>query len=78
MITVTIRECKTNGRTWTHRARTDDPDIAVDRAIQKHWPGCFLWADSGLGKSYGQIMMPLSCGSNTSMTGRIRVDVAER
>lgn len=82
MISVRIRECKTNGREWTHNARTDDHDIAIGRTIKKHWgTRAFFWQDSGLQKGYGQITKTTTNGINRSVTGRIRItteEIAER
>lgn len=83
MITITIRECKTNGRTWTSAHRTTDVDLAVRRAISKHWSAKHgFYGDHGLNQGldrnttrYGQIGHPVSTGGSTMDTGRVRIDI---
>jgi hypothetical protein len=80
-MTVTIRECKSNGFEHTHTARTTDPVVAQRRAIEHHFGrGAYLVQDSGLGQGYGQIVRSVTRSgetwSATCLTDRVRVTVA--
>lgn len=84
MITVTITECYGDRRTTTLRARTDDVEVAVERAIRKHAPaygsrtrfvrdsGISVGYDALQGTQYGQIGH--ACENGISLdTGRIAI-----
>jgi hypothetical protein len=84
MIKVTITECYGDRRTTTLRARTDDIDVAVERAIRKHAPaygartrfvrdsGISVGHDALQGTQYGQIGH--AAGNGISLdTGRVAI-----
>lgn len=74
MMTIKIRECKTDGRVWTSRHRTEDKGTALDRALRKHFGAAAgWWPDSGLGPDYGQVVVPAGVSSYNCITGRCRV-----
>lgn len=80
MKTVSISECKTNGRSWTHTARTNDEKVAIERAVKKHFGrNAWFWRDNGLVNlgMYGQIAVPVK-GDNgsTCVTGRVNISVS--
>lgn len=82
MTTITITECKSNGRTWTSSHRTTDIDTAIQRAVAKHWGSkCGFWADAGLNRGmdpttrYGQIVEPCATGGSSSVTARVKIRV---
>lgn len=87
MIIVTIQKCDGSCAAYTHHARTDDVDTAIDRAIRKMYHGggaLFFSRDNGIsvgpdalaGTQYGQIMRRLSArdgGGASAVTGRISI-----
>lgn len=83
MLTVTIRETGASGRSWSSAHRTDDPTVALDRAIRKVWGrGASWFPDHGLchgplGSSthYGQIMRWVAVSQYSSITGRVSVKI---
>lgn len=82
MLTVTIHPCSTDpdARDLTHSARTDDPNVAVARAVRRHYgPRAWFWQDNGLSFGrYGQIAEPAGLNQHRTLTGRVRIDVADR
>jgi hypothetical protein len=77
MIKVIIRECKTDGNVWESIHRTDNQDLAIQRAVKKRWGAKATYReDSGL-KGYGQIWRVLKpCGSTweaSAITYRVSV-----
>ena len=80
MLTVSISECHSGGKSWSHTARTNDKNVAVSRAIRKLF-GRKAWfhRDSGLANlgMYGQVVEPAykNPGANNCLTGRVRVTV---
>ncbi|WP_406850124.1 hypothetical protein [Chromobacterium phragmitis] len=81
MITITITECRTDGRTWSSTHRTADRDVAVERAIVKHFGANHsLYLDRGLtlypdDTRYGQIGHPIGNRTASMDTGRVRIDI---
>lgn len=84
MTTITITECKTNGRTWTSTHRTDDAIVAMERAVRRVWgKSASLFCDNGIsvgrtpaeGTQYGQIVTPArgNPGASNCITGRVSV-----
>jgi hypothetical protein len=82
-ITITITECRTNGRVWESAHKTDDPDRAVSLAIARHWGRrAGFYPDRGLNRNvdldhtrYGQIGHLFDIGQATMDTGRVRIDI---
>ena len=86
MIKITITECYGLHRSTTLRARTDDLEIAVQRAVRKHAPtyksrvrfvrdnGISVGANALVGTQYGQIghVERVGCGINMD-TGRVSI-----
>lgn len=78
MKTVTIRECKIDGRTWTHHARTNDRWDAIDRAIARHFgKAASFHRDLGITHGlYGQVARYVpKANASTTLTGRVRIEV---
>lgn len=84
MTTITISECKTNGRTWTSTHRTADVWQAVERAVKKAFgKAAHFHRDSGIsvgrtpadGTQYGQVAEPIrgNPGAHNCITGRVSV-----
>jgi hypothetical protein len=82
MITITISECKTNGKTWTSTHRTEDAWEAAERAVKKHFGrSAHFERDCGIsvgrgpadGTQYGQIGVPARLGGTNLITGRISI-----
>lgn len=87
MIFVLIKKCCGSCATYTHTARTDDLDTAINHAIRKWFRGgaaLFFSRDNGIsvgpdalaGTQYGQIMRRLSArdgGGASAVTGRISI-----
>lgn len=79
MITIEIVECYGEYKTTTLTARTDDLEVAIERAIKKHTgrSNIYFWRDNGIsigadalaGSQYGQLVAP---GGNC-ITYRVRI-----
>jgi hypothetical protein len=66
---IRVTECKRDGRKWTGRKLS-----AIIRRIGGR--NAFFWQDSGLGRDYGQIMVPVAQrlgGGNSAVTGRVSI-----
>jgi hypothetical protein len=80
MKTVVISECKSGGRVWKHTARTDSDQVAINRAILKHFGRkAGFHRDQGLSNigMYGQITKPAPGQGNAwdCVTGRVSIRV---
>lgn len=82
MLTITIRECKLNGKVWgPTNHKTDDINTAIRRAIDKHFGKLHgFYIDHGLtvnpdSTQYGQIGHSIGNNSSSMDTGRIRIDI---
>lgn len=65
-------------RKWVSRHRATAPAQALQRALERHWGRRARWfADSGLGVSYGQVIVPSDAGGSLCVTERVRLRVIE-
>lgn len=76
-LTVSLTDCTREHRKRTRVCRTDDPEIAIDRAMRA-WYGSRArwWPDHEL-PGYGQVVKPLdgNPGAYTCLTPRCRLEV---
>jgi len=80
MKTVTISECKSNGKIWESRHKTENDELAIEKAIKKQFgENAGFHRDTGLADigMYGQIAVPIGKqpGQSSTITGRVRIDV---
>lgn len=82
MTTITISECKTNGKTWTSTHRTADAWEAAERAVKKAFGrSAHFERDRGIsvgrtpadGTQYGQVGVPAPRGGTNLITGRLSI-----
>ena len=85
MIEIEITECHQRGETWISKHRTEDVQIAVERAIRARWGKAAHFhrendvsqgRDALAGSQYGQIGEPArnNPGVSNMITGRIRIN----
>ncbi|GLR55205.1 hypothetical protein GCM10007923_64270 [Shinella yambaruensis] len=79
MKTVTIRQCYGDHTEWTSTHRTDDDQVAIERAIKRRFGvRAAFYEDNGLStesKKYGQIGHPTKWGNASMDTGRVSIRV---
>lgn len=78
MVNVIISELTGKRRQWEHTARTANKQLAIRRAITKHFGrNAGFWSDPSLGTgTYGQITEPARSGGRSCVTERVKITIA--